>query len=352
MPEGPRHPGRTWSRLDDTLDPRLASRVHAVRRMRQIGWLPAILLTASIASAQDAPQGKPPDKPEERPTGLPSPLKWTFNFDAGWGTFGFANSLYINPRDPGTNQDLSDQWFEGFVKPALSGVYVRPSSSELYGKISAVGERTYGAVPSAFGQDVSSFGPEDLYVGWRSGKSLSIGENAIDLTAGRVPFKLGHGFLLYDGASEGGSRGGYWTNARKAFEFGAIGRIQPGRHKLETFYLDRDELQESDTGSRLWGVNYEITAGQDERHDDRRHLHAVAGACGRQAGPRRIERLQPARVHGAVTRGEGSDVRARVCLRAQWRRAQLECVDRPGCVSMEHGGMEADALVPSRIFRG
>jgi hypothetical protein len=232
--------------------------------MRQILWLPALLFVASIAAAQDAPQGTPDDKPEPRPTGLPSPVKWTFNFDAGWGTFGFANSLYNNPKDPGVAQDLSDQWFEGYVKPALSGVYTRPSSSEIYGKISAAGERTYGAVPEPFGHDISSFGPEDLYVGWRSGKSLSIGENAVDLTVGRAPFKLGHGLLLYDGTSEGGGRGGYWTNARKAFEFAAIGRLQPGPHKIEMFYLDRDELEESDSGSRLWGLNYEIAAGTDK----------------------------------------------------------------------------------------
>jgi len=238
--------------------------------MRQILLLPALLLAASLAGAQDAPPPSPPPQPkpdsttEPRPTGLPSAVKWTFNFDAGWGTFGFANSLYINPKDPGTNQDLSDQWFEGFVKPALSAVYAQPSSSEFYGKISAVGERTYGAVPEPFGHDVSSFGPEDLYVGWRSGTSLSIGENAVDLTIGRAPFKLGHGFLLYDGASEGGSRGGYWTNAKKAFQFAAIARFQPGPHKIETFYLDRDELEENDSGSRLWGLNYEIAADKDK----------------------------------------------------------------------------------------
>ena len=62
------------------------------------------------------------------------------------------------------------------------------------------------------------------------GKSLTIGENALDFTIGRAQYRLGHGFLLFDGAAEGGSRGGYWTNARKAFEFAAIGRFKPGPH--------------------------------------------------------------------------------------------------------------------------
>jgi hypothetical protein len=222
----------------------------------------------AVATAQTAPQEKPDVKPAETPepqsgTGLPSGIKWTFHFDAGWGTFGFANSLYIDPKDPGTNQNLSDQWFEGYVRPGLSGVYTLRSSSEVYGKLSAVGERTYGSVPPVFGVDVSSFGPEDLYIGWRSGKALAIGENALDFSVGRAPFQLGHGMLLYDGASEGGTRGGYWTNARKAFEFAAIARFQPAHHKIEAFYLDRDELPENDTGSRLWGLNYELSVGKD-----------------------------------------------------------------------------------------
>ena len=98
------------------------------------------------------------------------------------------------------NQDLSDQWFEGYIKPSLGGVYTTASDSEFYGKVSAAGERTYGAVPEQFGYDISSFGPDDLYIGWRSGKSLDIGENAVDVQLGRAPFKIGQGFLLGDGA--------------------------------------------------------------------------------------------------------------------------------------------------------
>ncbi len=232
-----------------------------MRRVLLISVITCGFLTPASARAQDTPQEKPDENAQERPTGLPSRVKWTFNFDAGWGTFGFANSLFENPKEPGVHENLSDQWFEGYVTPALSASYTLASSSELYGKVSAVGERTYGSVPATFGQDVSSFGPEDLYVGWRSGKWLSIGDNAIDFRIGRSPYQLGHGFLLYDGAADGGSRGGYWTNARKAFAFAAIGRFAPGAHTVEAFYLDKDELPESDSGSRLWGVNYEYRIG-------------------------------------------------------------------------------------------
>jgi hypothetical protein len=232
-------------------------------------WATRLMLLIALATiaprtarAQNGAADQPgqPKTAEGRPIGLPSAVDWTFNFDAGWGNFGFANSLFDNPKEP-VPENFSDQWFEGYLKPALSGVYSLESSSQIYGKVSGVGERTYGSVPTRFGQDISSFQAEDLYIGWRSGKSLTLGENALDFSVGREQYRLGHGFLLYDGAAEGGSRGGYWTNARKAFQLAGIGRFQPGPHKLEAFYLNKDELEEGNSRSRLWGSNYEFTIG-------------------------------------------------------------------------------------------
>jgi hypothetical protein len=78
---------------------------------------------------------------------------------------------------------------------------------------------------------------------------------------GRTQYKIGHGFILWDGGGEGGSRGGFWSNARKAWQFAAVGRLKPKNHTLEVFYLDRDEVPESETGTRLWGGNYELAVG-------------------------------------------------------------------------------------------
>jgi hypothetical protein len=228
-------------------------------------WLLAVcqltLFAPSIASTQPTSPADPQHQSESHPTGLPARVDWTFNFDAGWGTFGFGNSLFDNPKE-GVEENLSDQWFEGYVKPALSGSYTLSSTSQVYGKVSVVGERTYGSAPELYGPDVSSFGPEDLSIGWRSGTSIGSSENLIDVAFGRAQFRLGHGFLLWDGAAEGGSRGGYWTNARKAFELAAVGRVKPGPHLGEVFYLDKDELDEGESGTRLWGANYEFSHGE------------------------------------------------------------------------------------------
>jgi hypothetical protein len=226
----------------------------------------ACVFAAATAAAQDpaAPAPPPPAaaEQEERTTGLPGGVDWTFNFDASWGSFGFANSLYSNPKPEQPSGNLSDQWFEGAVKPALTATYTSSRSWQLYAKASAVGERTYGAAPSLVGEDASSFKVEDLHVGWRSGNALG-GENVLEFTVGRAQYTLGHGFLVWDGAAEGGNRGGYWTNARKAFEFAAIGRFKPGSHTLEAFYLDKDDLPEANSGSRLFGANYEYAIGED-----------------------------------------------------------------------------------------
>jgi Alginate export len=226
----------------------------------------ALLLIGSGQAWAQEPAPTPTPTPaaapaeEERSTGLPKLGTWTFNLDIGMGGFGFANSLYKDVR-PDASGDLSENWAESFAKPAVSARFGL-GRSELYGKLSAVGERTFAAPPPLVGSEASSFQVEDAYVGWRSGKSLGSSENLLDFTVGRTPYKIGHGFLLWDGAAEGGSRGGFWSNARKAWGFAAVGRIKPKNHTLEAFYLDRSDIPESDDGTRVWGGNYELAVGE------------------------------------------------------------------------------------------
>jgi hypothetical protein len=232
-----------------------------------IGALLLLIISTDIRAQQTTPETPadtqktdPPEKKEERSTGIPGLGKWTFNFDAGWGSFGFADSLYTDVR-PDPSENLGSHWFEGYVKPAIS-VSFPLGESELYGKLSAVGERTYGG-PSIAGESASSFKQEDVYMGWHSEHSLSSSENLLDFTVGRTPYTIGHGFLVWDGTGEGGSRGGFWTNARKAWKFAGIARIKPGNHTLEGFYLDRDDVPEKITGTRLAGINYQYAAGKN-----------------------------------------------------------------------------------------
>ena len=65
-----------------------------------------------------------------------------------------------------------DDYHMVFLFGSMSALYFDAATNRTYA-ISAVGERTYGSVPDAFGHDVSSFGPEDLSIGWRSGGAPS-----------------------------------------------------------------------------------------------------------------------------------------------------------------------------------
>ena len=226
--------------------------LRAVRRLSAISSATLILAGTAAAQSQDT---------TTRPTGLPKQIQWKVNFDAGIGAFGFGNSLYTNAR-PDPSGNLGDDWMEGYAKPALSAVYPLTGGSAVYGKASVVGERTFAAPPSVVGEDASSFLVEDLYVGWRSGKSLSIGDDALDVRVGRTPFEIGRGFLVSDGAGEGGTRGGYWTNARKAWKLAEIITFKPKHHTFQLFYLDRSEVPEAKTATRLWGANYDLAWGE------------------------------------------------------------------------------------------
>lgn len=197
------------------------------------------------------------------PPGLPAGVDWEFNLNANWGVFGFANSLYTNPKPDQPSGDLSDNWMEGSIKPALSATLTLDNSSQLYGKASVVGERTYNTPPTLVGDKASSFDVEDLYIGWRSGTSIGGGENVLDVKIGRAPYKIGNQLLIGDGGAEGGTRGGYWSGVRKAFEMAGIATFSMSSNKIEVFYLDKNELPESESHSKVWGANYEYSIGED-----------------------------------------------------------------------------------------
>src|SRR5262245_10405167 len=184
--------------------------------------MPALTLLAAVTTAAA-------QEPEARPTGLPiKKATWTFNLDAGLGLFGFMNSLYV-PVHPDPSGDLGDNWIESFVKPARSVTYPM-GRGQVFGKVSAVGERTVAAPPPLVGEEASSFLVEDLYLGWRSGPPAGGEGNLLEFTVGRAQYKIGHGMILWDGGGEGGTRGGYWSNARKAWEFAGVARVTPKNH--------------------------------------------------------------------------------------------------------------------------
>ena len=227
--------------------------------LRAMNHLKAVGLGIVLIGGAATAKSQTPDT-TSRPTGLPKKFQWKFNLDAGLGMFGFGHSLYTDVR-PDPSGNLGDDWLESYAKPAVSAERLFGGGT-LYGKASVAGERTFAAPPSIVGEDASSFQIEDAYLGWRSGKAFSMGEDLVDVTVGRAPYKIGQGFLVWDGGGEGGSRGGFWSNARKAWEFAGVARFKPKNNTFEAFYLDRSEVPDARTGSTLWGLNYDLKMGE------------------------------------------------------------------------------------------
>ena len=90
----------------------------AVRAV-SIGLL--LLAAAGKAQAQDSVPPAPAEE-EERSTGLPGKVDWNFNFDAGLGSVRLLQ-FPLHQLRPDPSGDLSDNWVESYVKPALSGTY-------------------------------------------------------------------------------------------------------------------------------------------------------------------------------------------------------------------------------------
>lgn len=182
--------------------------------------------------------------------------QWAYGVLAGAGYFNFRNSLYAD-RQPDPPGDLSEDWSELYAKPWIT-MSVPLGAGELFGKASVAYVRTGDEAADVSGGTADSFDPDDLYLGWRRGSEET---GLFEVAGGRYTYQVANGFILSDGYADGGSRGGIWSNARKAWAPGFLARYVNPSHRLEAFYVDRDERPESDTETEITGVNYEWSPG-------------------------------------------------------------------------------------------
>ena len=88
----------------------------------------------------------------------------------------------------------------------------------------------------------------------------SLGEDAVDLSFGRQDFDLGSGFLIWEGATNGGNRGAYWLAPREAFEMTGIAKLETHGFIGRAFYLEPDD--DPDTETKLLGLDVEYALAE------------------------------------------------------------------------------------------
>jgi hypothetical protein len=183
--------------------------------------------------------------------------------EAGAGYFLSENTNFgIGRVDARSGENTGDaQWGEGYVEPSLSFEMQTDAAGGLYGATSAIGALTVGdGDAGGFTRDDSDLDLELLYAGWRSGTLLadSLGEDALDLSAGRQEFHVGDGFLIWDGDFDSAGDAVYWLGPRTAFDFAGVARLGTGALGAQAFYLrgDRDQGHTEPVG-----VNLDYDAG-------------------------------------------------------------------------------------------
>jgi len=177
---------------------------------------------------------------------------WEYGILAGGGYFNFRDSLFadVEPDPPG---NLGEDWLEIYIKPWAAFEWSTDYGT-VFGKASWAYARTGDAAADISGGQGDSTDFDDLYLGWRIG---SVESGLFEVAGGRVPYQIANGFLLSDGYADGGSRGAVWSNPRKAWAPAARASYQWRQHRIDAFYLDRDERPESDSDTRISGIDYE-----------------------------------------------------------------------------------------------
>ncbi len=184
---------------------------------------------------------------------------------AGAGLFhvGNANLGAGVPKADGET-DRNRGWSEGFLAPNAKVTLSTDHAGAFYTGVRVLGAGTAGdgdaggVVQGRMGR----FDVDHLYAGWRSGALFSgLGDDAIDITAGRQPFNIGDGFLINDGNADGRRDGAYWLAPRTGWGPSTV----VAKVDIKPFHADLFRLKsDRDSGSDvIHGANVEWRTGPD-----------------------------------------------------------------------------------------
>ncbi|MDH1109784.1 alginate export family protein [Pseudomonas otitidis] len=181
---------------------------------------------------------------------------------------------WMNSRKNYDGTSGGSTWREGFVKYGLSGDQGLGGRGSAYGALNWVSSGTWGdgdAGGNTIGRERTTR-IEDAYLGWRSGDLLpQLGQDGLDLSAGRQVVKLGRGFIVNDdgpnlgqGPADGAlDRGGaYYIAARHAFDRTAVVRLggEDGLHG-SAVWLKSDNRAQAETELAAGTLDYTGQAG-------------------------------------------------------------------------------------------
>lgn len=210
---------------------------------------PAERATPAAPAAPAEPAAATPEPAEEEPP----LLRPTFEL----GLMGAASSnAWFGQPEAVVGAPVSS-WTEGMLEVGLDLHAKAGTHGVVVGRVSGHLSWTRGGVDAA-GSNVEDRTPEDLvlhhaWLGWRS-QSKAPG---FEVSAGRLDYKIGTGFVFGDGGYEGDDRGAFWMNGHDAWRLGVVSRMVRGPAALRVAYVEPDDL----TTTRILGADVEVDLG-------------------------------------------------------------------------------------------
>jgi len=187
-------------------------------------------------------------------------LRFRWSFQGGLNLVSERNLFWNFASVYAPNADFnSDQtWLEAYVKPGISFEDDLGDNFVAYGRLSAVGSRTFGTDAfDARNQGAITF--EEAYLAVRT-EDLPID---YDLSLGARELQLGTGMLIANGGVSGFERGALKFGPRKAWKQAAIGRLTADQTQITAYFIEPRELRSNNGHNQLAGfdVRYDAPSG-------------------------------------------------------------------------------------------
>jgi alginate export protein len=159
----------------------------------------------------------------------------------------------------------TDTWADLGAAPGLT-FETRAGKGTFFSNLSAVYTTTAGDDASGLtvGLDKKSELTLELgNVGWKAEDLFDALEgDTFTITVGRQNYNIGTGFLINDGAEDGGERGGWYLAMRKAFTEAVVASLDSDKWLFEAFRLENHPRKGGPLGE-AYGVNVEYKFGEE-----------------------------------------------------------------------------------------
>jgi hypothetical protein len=162
--------------------------------------------------------------------------------------------------DPASGYSPDRLWTEYWLFPGVTAMFTPGRSGTFYGALSV-------GVTGNLGSDIYSSPSsgrasiENLYIGWRFRDAAS--GLGVDLSAGAQDYSIGTGFLVFQGAQNGGVRGATYAAPRTAWDMTGIVRLSYGTLSADGFFLRYNEIS-GQPSTQLLGGKIEVALGDHE----------------------------------------------------------------------------------------